>query len=159
MSDWNWHEPATRRHTQSIEVIYKNPNSDIYREGNTGPLFFQFAPDENGRMAIVTAANFIPNNESLALLPAIVSGTKPAAIECISLEPAQEAFEQVAKKDEIDRLMQGTEASIIRYVQVVIHEYTASLDCDKRNYFSSRTTVTLLNDQKLAIRESPPFGC
>jgi len=126
----------------------------------TGTVLFIFEPDEQGRrMAGIAAANFFPDKHSRSQLPSVIDGPHPSPLKFVSLEPPEKALEQVVGNKLANQMLYGRKSVIRRSVKVVFHDYIASIDCDSRNYFSTKWSVTPLFNSQLAYRGPQAHGC
>jgi len=129
----------------------------------TGTLFVEFDMGASGHADGVNFAKFVPDAQSVPRLPAVVAGFHPGPVRYVSLEPAQAALEAAFGKDEATRLARGREPFVSKAVRVIFHNYTASVECDSRDYYSSAVTVKPANVEQIAKTAidqlAVPRGC
>jgi hypothetical protein len=126
-------------------------------------LFIEFDMATPERADGVNFAKFVPDAPSASRLPAVVAGFYLGPVRYVLLEPAQAALEAAFGKGEATRLSHGRETFVSKAVKVVLHNYTASVECDARDYFSSAATVEPANVEQVALASTNqaevPHGC
>jgi hypothetical protein len=129
----------------------------------TGTLFIEFDMATPERADGVNFAKFVPDAPSASRLPAVVAGFYPGPVRYVSLEPAQDALEAAFGKNEAIRLADGREHFVSKAVTIVFHNYTASVECDSRDYVSKAATVIPANAEQVATtatgQAEVPHGC
>ncbi len=125
----------------------------------TGIVYFDFDQGDPGHNVGVNFAKFVPDVASVSRLPAITAGYFPAPVRYVLLEMAEAALIGAYGPDEAHRLSNGTDPSAHKRVRVVMRNYTASVECDSRSYWSTNSVVTPLASGTLASLAQAPAGC
>jgi hypothetical protein len=141
---------------------FDNENSTAKFAGKlriTGTLFFEFDQSEPGQAVVINFAKFVPDASSLVRLPTVIAGFYPGPVKYISLAPANAALEAIYGKVEAERLKHGKEVEIRVAATLELRDYTVSVDCDSRTYWSRQYTVTRLNNIVVSSNQQLPHGC
>lgn len=125
----------------------------------SGIIYFEFDRGDSGRMVGVNFAKFVPDNASLSRLPAITAGYFPAPVNYVLLEPAEAALIGAFGPEEARRLSNGVAPFSHKRVRVVMRNYTASVECDSREYMSIGSVVRPLGRGTFASLARAPAGC
>jgi len=128
----------------------------------TGTLFVVFdmnAPDRaNGE---ITLEQFVPDPESAALLPAVVQGFYPGSVQHVNLNaPLNQVESLFGGKQAFARLSHGTSHEVNKRAEVVLDNYSATVECDSRTYWGHAVSVApLFETQQIAATKQVPHGC
>lgn len=152
---------STYSHTLKLQSIDEKRSTAVFGGSvtATGTLFFEFDEGDAGTMVGVNFAKFVPDRDSLHLLPSVIKGYYPGPVRYVLLEPADAVLIAAVGADEATRLSHGTVRSTSLSVKVIMSKYTASVDCDARSYFASVVAVERLRDVQVGTLMDPPHGC
>ena len=125
----------------------------------TGVVYFEFDQGDSGHMVGVNFAKFVPDTGSISLLPSIIAGYFPAPVKYVLLEPAEAALEGAYGPARAQRIAHGSVHTTRKRVRVLMHNYTASVECDAREYMSTDSVVTPLESVRITSLSAVLGGC
>jgi hypothetical protein len=127
----------------------------------TGTLFVIFdmnAPNRaNGE---INFEKFVPDPESAALLPAVVRGFHPGTVQYVNLRAPLDQVESLfGGKQAFARLSHGTAHEVSERAEVVLDNYSATVECDSRTYWGHAVSVAPLFETQRIAAIQVPHGC
>jgi hypothetical protein len=128
----------------------------------TGTLFVVFDMDASDRAnGEINFEKFVPDPESVALLPAVVQGFHPGSVRYVNLNAPLDQVESLfGGKQAFARLSHGTSHEVSNRAEVVLDNYFASVECDSRTYWGHTVSVApLIETQQIAATNRVPHGC
>ena len=125
----------------------------------TGTIYFEFDQGDSGHMDGVNFAKFVPDTKSISRLPAIIEGYFPAPVKYVLLEPPEAALQGAYGRNQARRMAHGSALAAHTRVRVVIRNYSASVECDAREYMSTDAVVTPLESIRFTSAAQVPGGC
>lgn len=131
----------------------------IKLKGTLYLIFDMEAPDRaNGE---INFEKFVPDPESASLLPAVVKGFYPSAVKYVNLNAPLAQIEVLfGGKETFYRLSHGTSHEISKRAEVVLGDYSATVECDSRTYWGHAVAVSPLSEpQQIASQGKAPHGC
>ena len=126
-----------------------------------GRVFFEFDSDDGKRGNGTTDFAFlVPDAPSRAKLPAAaMPGYRSREIDYVSLEPADTVLGRLYGARKAKALSHGLSLIVTDEVEVVIEDFTVSVECDAIRYRATARSITPVASLQASTVHSPPGGC
>lgn len=126
-----------------------------------GRVFFEFDSDDGKQGNGATDFAFlVPDAPSRAKLPAAAMAGYPSRqIDYVSLEPADTALSRLYGVRKAKALSRGPSLVVTDEVEVVIENFTVSVECDAIRYRATARSITQAASLQASTVHSPPGGC
>jgi hypothetical protein len=154
------------KHTPALQLASYDERTHTHKFRGTiklrGTLFVVFdmdAPDRaNGE---INFEKFVPDPDSMALLPAVVQGFYPGSVRHVNLNAPLDQVEILfGGKQAFARLSHGTSHEVSKSAEVVLDNYSATVECESRIYWGRAVSVApLVETQQIAATKQVPHGC